>query len=752
MAQTTLCVTAGNDAAWIGRCLASAQDVVDEAVVVTVGSTDGTAEVARRAGATVIEGRPPDSHAEWSNLPIAHARGSWILCLRADEVLDAAARSRWPSLGGIDADGVLFAVRAYAFGTTLKWRRADPRAAISRGAMGWMPREEVRLFRRRADIRFAGRIAPTVRPAIEAANGSVIRSDVAVHAYRWLRLLLTDTDRRMADAGVNSMGRSTRDWIELGLAQLEKDRTDEARASFERAFAGSRDPDAAFFLAHLSRAEPDTAGRLLAIAVDGNRDNSSAYFDCADALEQLALVRERLGDTQGAIALNREALAQRPDSPVALHHLAGLLIGAGALDEAERLVEQGLARDPWLSAFWSLRAALDLRHRRITGARRSLAAALECDPMAKPAQRALDAIDPARRCAAAARTRPAVRVERLAPGGVVSIIGTLGGGAGRVAADIALALAWQRDQVLLTLDEGREWGQGYHVELRRANIPVVQLDTPSEILQMMARLGPAVVVQHSWLEFVDDPVRVGNERWVAIGHDPAAMPHGYDAYINLSGYQAAFQSHLPSESMLRIPNGVDLDRFPETRRPGDQPVTIAVLSRLTPEKFARRFLEYLPDLTALDVRVLVAGRGPRRLEIEPDVRAAGLADRIRFVGPVPSTEVPGFLLAADIGLHLTETWEEVHSLAILEMLAAQLPIVSQPRGCLPELVRSGVNGFLAEDELDVRAAIERLAGSAELRGAFGRRSREVAQAYGIPIFAARYRELIDRLTADGGHR
>ena len=121
-------MTAGNDAVWIGACLASAQGVVDETVVVTVSSTDRTAEIARRAGAMVIEGRAPDSHAERINLPIEHARGDWILSLRADEVLDDAARSQWPRLGEIDADGVQFAVRRYAFGPTLKWRRAEPRA------------------------------------------------------------------------------------------------------------------------------------------------------------------------------------------------------------------------------------------------------------------------------------------------------------------------------------------------------------------------------------------------------------------------------------------------------------------------------------------------------------------------------------------------------------------------------------------------------------------------------------------------
>ena len=215
---------------------------------------------------------------------------------------------------------------------------------------------------------------------------------------------------------------------------------------------------------------------------------------------------------------------------------------------------------------------------------------------------------------------------------------------------------------------------------------------------------------------------------------PVGLPGSVSSTTCLSSRWSGFQTASISTA------------FPEARRPKDGPVTIAVLSRLTPEKFSRRFLEHLPDLAALDARVLIAGRGPRRLEIEAEVQAAGFADRVCFLGAVRSADVPTFLLAADIGLHLTETWEEVHSLAILEMLAAQLPIVSQPRGCLPELVRSGVNGFLAEDEADVRTAIERLASSAELRATFGRRSREVVEANDIGIFQARYRELIDRLT------
>jgi glycosyltransferase involved in cell wall biosynthesis len=116
---------------------------------------------------------------------------------------------------------------------------------------------------------------------------------------------------------------------------------------------------------------------------------------------------------------------------------------------------------------------------------------------------------------------------------------------------------------------------------------------------------------------------------------------------------------------------------------------------------------------------------------------------VQFVGPIRSREVPAFLLDADVGLHLTEIAEEVHSVTILEMLAAQLPIVSQPRGCLPDLVSDGVNGFLAEDESAIASALVRLLESPSLRHAFGTASRARAEIYSIESLYVRYRALLE---------
>ena len=80
-----------NAATQIGACLASLA-FADEVLVVDSGSTDGTAEIARAAGARVLQ-------AEWlgfgrqKQFAVTHAAHDWVLCLDADERVSDALRA-----------------------------------------------------------------------------------------------------------------------------------------------------------------------------------------------------------------------------------------------------------------------------------------------------------------------------------------------------------------------------------------------------------------------------------------------------------------------------------------------------------------------------------------------------------------------------------------------------------------------------------------------------------------------------------
>ena len=77
------------------RCLESVRELSSEIVVIDSGSTDATADVARRFGAK-FEAHEWEGYAAQKNYAMSRCAGPWILCLDADEAvspeMDAAIR------------------------------------------------------------------------------------------------------------------------------------------------------------------------------------------------------------------------------------------------------------------------------------------------------------------------------------------------------------------------------------------------------------------------------------------------------------------------------------------------------------------------------------------------------------------------------------------------------------------------------------------------------------------------------------
>src|SRR5208283_1710603 len=63
-------------------------------------------------------------------------------------------------------------------------------------------------------------------------------------------------------------------------------------------------------------------------------------------------------------------------------------------------------------------------------------------------------------------------------------------------------------------------------------------------------------------------------------------------------------------------------------------------------------------------------------------------------------------------------------LKVLQYMAAGLPVVANPVGVQPDLVRHGETGFLAATPADWVGAVKRLAGDPELRRRMGRAGRQ----------------------------
>lgn len=124
--------------------------------------------------------------------------------------------------------------------------------------------------------------------------------------------------------------------------------------------------------------------------------------------------------------------------------------------------------------------------------------------------------------------------------------------------------------------------------------------------------------------------------------------------------------------------------------PSHGPV-LATVGALIPRKgqeFAIAALAELPGAT-----LLLAGSGPDEARLRAQAAALGLADRVRFLGPVPHAELPGVLCAADV--FVLPSASEGLANAWVEALACGTPVVTTPIPGAVELIDSPVAGRLA---------------------------------------------------------
>src|SRR5439155_2997304 len=134
---------------------------------------------------------------------------------------------------------------------------------------------------------------------------------------------------------------------------------------------------------------------------------------------------------------------------------------------------------------------------------------------------------------------------------------------------------------------------------------------------------------------------------------------------------------------------------------------------------ASRALHRVPGL-----ELLIVGDGAERARLEALAHDRGLLARVRFVGEQP--DVRPYLAAFD--LFAAPARSEGSGLAIVEALAAGVPVAGSPLGGIPELLENGAAGWLvppspeAWSEAIVRAArspseLERVAASGLARAA-----------------------------------
>ncbi|WP_061997024.1 TPR domain-containing glycosyltransferase [Clostridium sp. ATCC 25772] len=91
----SVCMIVKNEERFLGRCLESVKDLVDEIIVVDTGSKDKTVEIAESFGAKVYYYQWDNSFANARNFSLSKATKDWILILDGDDEFEKEDREKF---------------------------------------------------------------------------------------------------------------------------------------------------------------------------------------------------------------------------------------------------------------------------------------------------------------------------------------------------------------------------------------------------------------------------------------------------------------------------------------------------------------------------------------------------------------------------------------------------------------------------------------------------------------------------------
>ncbi|HZJ56516.1 MAG TPA: glycosyltransferase family 4 protein [Myxococcaceae bacterium] len=327
---------------------------------------------------------------------------------------------------------------------------------------------------------------------------------------------------------------------------------------------------------------------------------------------------------------------------------------------------------------------------------------------------------------------------------------------------LALAAATEapfEPQVVSLVRPGREDVLG--AAATHLGLPAVRVGAPGRL--SLSALGPLIRLARGGLLHAHDykalvlalaAGAVARAPVVATFHGDTGHLTRVVAYERLARWAARFTSgvaatsgplaeHIraaaPRTPVHVIPNGIPVGPPPTlaerlaARRALELPdgaQVVAFVGRLSPEKAPEVLLQ---AVRGTDMRVVVAGEGPLRPSLEAEARGA----QVRFLGFVP--DVGRVLAAADV-LALPSRTEGL-PMAVLEAMAAGVPVVASAVGSLPEVLGDGAGVLVPPGEVAaLRLALEQLA-RPELRAALASAARtRVESRYGVAAMARSYRE------------
>jgi glycosyltransferase involved in cell wall biosynthesis len=192
-------------------------------------------------------------------------------------------------------------------------------------------------------------------------------------------------------------------------------------------------------------------------------------------------------------------------------------------------------------------------------------------------------------------------------------------------------------------------------------------------------------------------------------------------------------SGIPADRITVIYEGVKVHRAPSAAQRsqarkrwgvGEEEILFGCVGYLLPEKGQEFAVRAMVEVRAKSpqARLLLAGDGPCRGQLERLTRELGVADAVIFAGFVE--DIAQVYRALDV--FVFPSLAEPLGTSLLAAMGWGLPVVAVASGGVPEYVEDGVSGLLVEraEQTLIAGAMVRVLGEAGLAGRLGSGARE----------------------------
>jgi len=368
---------------------------------------------------------------------------------------------------------------------------------------------------------------------------------------------------------------------------------------------------------------------------------------------------------------------------------------------------------------------------------------------------------------------------------VLTLINTVSkiGGAERLAANLVFRLDPTRFERIVCTTR-RPPGETFDDELRTAGVEVISLDRGTRldlaawaplfsrlrrepvdvihahkhganvcgvVLGRLLRVPVVIAHEHAWSWDGQRLRRFLDRELIARGADVvlAVSEHSRRRMIEEEGMDARVVRLLPNGiPALAAPSGRNVRQ--ELGIAQDSPV-LGSVSVLRPQKALHVLIQAAARLAPQfpELKVVIAGRGDEEATLRALVRELELEETVLLLGQ--RNDVPDLLAAFDVAVCCSDF--EGSPLAVMEYMAAGLPVVGTRVGGVPELIEQGVHGLLVDpgDPDALASAVASMLRNPALRAEMGARARErQRREFDIDVTVRRLETIYEELFRTSG--